>query len=151
MIMNTFHSSGTPIGKLVRIVRWNPIITSAATVVTHPPPLSSRTIGATSSTTVPVWASTAAGRPGRRSSGASRHRWALSRVERSTGLLAIMAATTNGKCRLSFDTAAPNQMITITNFAAVTSGRRQRTARRGRAARTPLHEQRGRSPGHVVR
>ena len=56
MIMNTFHSSGTPMGKLMRIVRWKQIMTMAAVVVTQPPLLSSSTVGAANSTNVPPWA-----------------------------------------------------------------------------------------------
>ncbi len=64
MIMKTFHSSGTPIGRLLMMLRWKQIITTAATLVTIPPSPSSRSSGTPNSTTVPPWARAAEMRPG---------------------------------------------------------------------------------------
>ena len=92
--MKTFHSSGTPIGKLVRICRWNAIITIAATVVTQPPCDRNSTSGTTYSTAVPRWARVYARQEGRRSSGKARCHPRLIRRDRRIGLLLIIACTT---------------------------------------------------------
>ena len=59
-------------------------------------------------------------RDGRRSSGKSRWNLRLISLRRQIGLLLIIAATTYGKCRLSFEVAAPHQIATITSLAATT-------------------------------
>ena len=64
MIMKTFHSSGTPIGRLLMMLRWKQIITTAATLVTIPPSPSRRSNGTPNSTTVPPCASAAEMRAG---------------------------------------------------------------------------------------
>ena len=50
--MNTFHSSGTPIGKASRMFRWNTIITNAAIAVGQPPCEKSSASGTRPSTAV---------------------------------------------------------------------------------------------------
>jgi hypothetical protein len=63
--MKTFHSNGTPIGKVDRMCRWNSTMTASATVVTVPPLEKSSTTGTVNSMTVPVCAASAASRDGR--------------------------------------------------------------------------------------
>ena len=60
---------GTPMGKQDVMKRWNDSITTNATVVGVPPSDTARTSGNVYSITVPPWASAAASREGRRSSG----------------------------------------------------------------------------------
>ena len=124
-IMKTFHSSGTPIGRLVRMCRWNRSITTAATLVTGPPSPSRSRSGTPNSTTVPACARVAESREGRRSSGKSRWNRRLIRFDRQIGLLLSMAATTNGKCRLSLEVAAPHQIATMTSIAAMRASDRR--------------------------
>jgi hypothetical protein len=68
-IMNTFHSSGTPIGKASRMFRWNTIITNAAMVVGQPPCERNSSSGTSPSTAVEKWAMKPANPLGRKSSG----------------------------------------------------------------------------------
>ncbi len=68
-IMNTFHSSGTPIGKASRMFRWNTIITNAASAVGQPPWENNSTSGTSPSTAVEKWAMKPASALGRKSSG----------------------------------------------------------------------------------
>ncbi len=67
--MNTFHSSGTPIGKASKMFRWNTIITNAAMAVGQPPDEKKSTSGTSPSTAVEKWAMNPANPLGRRSSG----------------------------------------------------------------------------------
>ena len=68
-IMNTFHSSGTPIGKASRMLRWNTIITNAAMAVGQPPCEKNSASGTRPSTAVEKWAMKPANPLGRKSSG----------------------------------------------------------------------------------
>ncbi len=68
-IMNTFHSSGTPIGKASRMFRWNTIITNAAIVVGQPPCEKSSASGTRPSIAVEKCAITPDSALGLRSSG----------------------------------------------------------------------------------
>src|SRR5690349_17238327 len=78
-IMKTFHSSGTPMGKASRMLRWNTIITNAAMAVGQLPCENSRTSGTSPSTAVEKWAMKPAKALGRRSSG-----WCLN-IDRLSG------------------------------------------------------------------
>ena len=96
--------------------RWNRSITTAATFVTGPPSPSRSSSGTPNSTTVPACASVAERREGRRSSGKSRWNRRLMPFDLQIGLLLSIAATTNGKCRLSLEVAAPHQIATMTSM-----------------------------------
>ena len=116
--MNTFHSSGTPIGIAERIPRWKHIMTNAAIAVGQPPWEKNSTNGTSTSIAVLKCATTRDSRPGRRSSGNRSKNFRLSHLGRTNGLLDIMVEITNGKCLLSFDVAAPIQMTRNTTLAA---------------------------------
>ena len=61
--------------------------------------------------------------PGRRSSGKCSKNLRLIHRGRNTGLLLIIVEMTNGKCLLSLDVAAPNQITRQTSLAAMTMSR----------------------------
>ena len=67
---------------------------------------------------MPPWAKIRESRPGRRSSGNFSKNIRLMNRGRMTGLFDIIVDTTNGKCLLSFDVAAPIQITTNTTLAA---------------------------------
>ena len=119
-IMNTFHSSGTPIGMADRMPKWKHSITTAAIAVTQPPWEKNSTSGTNISMAVEKWASQREARPGRRSSGKCSKNLRLMERGRITGLLLIIVEMTNGKCLLSFDVAAPIQITRHTSLAART-------------------------------
>ena len=101
------------------MLRWNRIITVAATQVTVPPLDSRSTNGTEYSTVVPVCARVAATRDGRTSVSTSRHRNRLS-GRGTSGALPSIVATTKGKWWLSFDVAAPHHKASMMSFAAST-------------------------------
>ena len=117
--MNTFHSSGTPIGIDVRMPRWKHTITKAAMVVGQPPWEKNSASGTSISTAVLKWATQRETRPGRRSSGKRSKNNRLSARGRTTGLLDIIVEMTNGKCLLSLEVAAPIQITRHTSLAAM--------------------------------
>src|SRR3954470_13973425 len=117
-IMNTFHSSGTPIGIDDRMPKWKHSITNAAIAVGQPPWEKNNTSGTSPSIAVLKCASHRDSRPGRRSSGKCSKNLRLMKRGRKTGLLLIIVEITNGKCLLSLDVAAPSQVIRQTSLAA---------------------------------
>src|SRR4029077_3278907 len=118
-IMNTFHSSGTPIGIDDRMPKWKHSMTNAAIAVGQPPWEKNNTSGTRPSTAVLKCASIRDSRPGRRSSGKCSKNFLLIQRGRNTGLLLVIVEITNGKCLLSFDVAAPSQITRQTNLAAM--------------------------------
>ncbi len=119
--MNTFHSSGTPIGNAAKIPRWKQTITNAAMAVGQPPCEKNNTSGTNSSIAVATWAPTLAERLGRRSSGKRWKKARFTAAGRTNGLFDSIDAITKGKCRFSFDVAAPIQITRNTTFAATTA------------------------------
>ena len=119
-IMNTFHSSGTPIGMALRMPRWKQTMTKAAMAVGQPPWEKSSANGTSISIAVLMCATNRDSHPGRRSSGNLSKNIRLSARGRTTGLLDIIVETTNGKCLVSFEVAAPIQITTQTSLAATT-------------------------------
>src|SRR5215207_4103232 len=118
-IMNTFHSSGAPIGIDDKMPKWKHSMTNAAIAVGQPPWEKNNTSGTSPSTAVLKCASIRDGRPGRRSSGKCSKNFCLIHRGRNTGLLLIIVEMTNGKCLLSFDVAAPSQITRQTSLAAM--------------------------------
>ena len=116
--MNTFHSSGTPIGMAVRIPRWKATMMAAGTAVHQPPCPTNSAMGTHISTKVLTWANSRDKRPGRRSSGNFSKNNRLMNRGRNSGLLDIIVDITNGKCLLSLEVAAPIQITRNTNLAA---------------------------------
>src|SRR6478609_2126027 len=116
--MNTFHSSGTPIGIDDRMPKWKHSMTNAAIAVGQPPLEKNNTNGTSPSTAVLKCASHRDSRPGRRSSGKCSKNFRLMKRGRNTGLLLIIVEITNGKCLLSLDVAAPSQITRQTSLAA---------------------------------
>ncbi len=116
--MNTFHSSGTPIGIADRIPKWKHTITNAAIAVGQPPWEKNSTSGTNISIAVLTWARTRDTRPGRRSSGNFSKNLRFSHFVRINGLFDIIVEITNGKCLFSFDVAAPIHITRNTILAA---------------------------------
>ena len=132
-IMKMFHSSGTPIGNVVRMCRWNTTITTTATARTVRFAAVTSTNGTTNSIAVPTRASSVLSPDGRRSSGKCRYMRRLSVPDMCSGALLIMMETTNGKCRFSFDVAAPHHSSSIPSCAAASicvAGRKNSTVAR---------------------
>nr|CRL71190.1 hypothetical protein CPGR_00613 [Mycolicibacter nonchromogenicus] len=119
-IMKTFHSSGTPIGIELRMPKWNTSITNAAIAVARPPWEKNNTSGTKPSMAVEKCATKRDGQPGRRSSGKFSKNLRLIQRGRNTGLLLIIVEMTNGKCLVSFEAAAPIQMVRQISLAAMT-------------------------------
>ncbi len=117
--MNTFHSSGTPIGIDDRMPKWKHSMTNAAIAVGQPPWEKNNTSGTSPSIAVLKCASHRDSRPGRRSSGKCSKNIRLMNRGRNTGLLLIIVEITNGKCLLSLDVAAPSQITRQTSLAAM--------------------------------
>ena len=118
-IMNTFHSSGTPMGIADRMPRWKHTMTKAAIAVGQPPWENSSTRGTSISIAVLMWARPRDSGPGRRSSGKRSKNLRFSERSRITGLLDIIVEITNGKCLLSLEVAAPIQITTQASLAAM--------------------------------
>ena len=116
--MNTFHSSGTARGNVEKMWRWKITIPTTAIVSSGPLGETSSSSGSVNSITVPMCAASAPVAEGSRSSGCSRQSRRLNARERFHGVLLIITVTTNGKCRFSFEEAAPHQMHTNTICAA---------------------------------
>src|SRR3954466_11999657 len=118
-IMNTFHSSGPPIGIDDRMPKWKHSITNAAIAVGQPPWEKNNTSGTRPSIAVEKGASHRDSRPGRRSSGKCSKNLRLMNFGRNTGLLLIIVEMTNGKCLLSLEVAPPSQITRQTSLAAM--------------------------------
>ena len=99
------------------MLRWNPIITIAAT--SSPSRRRRRTAPEVRRTRPPSRRGRASSvsREGSRSSGNDRWNRCLIGRERQIGLLLIIACTTNGKWPFSLDVAAPHQITSITSLA----------------------------------
>ncbi len=118
--MKTFHSSGTPIGTLLMMLRWKHDHH-------HGRDRGDRSaVAEQEQQRRPELHDGAGVREERRQAGRAQVvgevRWKrrLMSRRRQTGLLLIIAATTNGKCRLSLEVAAPHQIATMTSLAAMT-------------------------------
>ena len=118
-IMNTFHSSGTPIGIADRMPKWKQSMTNAAMAVGQPPWENNSASGTSISIAVLKCAMNRDTGPGRRSSGNFSKNLRLSHFVLISGLFDIIVEITNGKCLLSFEVAAPIQIATHTSLAAM--------------------------------
>src|SRR5271154_2843217 len=116
--MNRFHSSGTASGNVEVMWMWKMTMPTTAIVHSVPPRENSSTSGSVNSITVPRCASKDAPREGRGPSGERGHTRRLNALNRFQGVFEIITETTNGKCLLSLEVAAPSQMHTSTSCEA---------------------------------
>ena len=108
--MKTFHSSGTPIGMPDRDAEMEADHRVTRMVVGRPPVGEEQTIGTPISTAVLTWANTGRGHPAERSSGILKNARLRARG-RFHRAVRHHRGHNERKCRVSFDVAAPIQII----------------------------------------
>src|SRR5688572_9213375 len=113
-----FHSIGIPLGLFSAMKPWKQTMTTSISAVSVGlPAVASSTNGIMYSVRVPECAISAAIREGRRSSGYDTNRRFFSHVGKN-GPLFIITMITDGKCELSFEVAAQNQIEHHTTLQA---------------------------------
>ena len=116
-----FHSIGTPSGKLAVMNTWKASMAPKIANVPGPPSVTSSATGMPASTTAPACAITMASRDGCMSSGNDLNMARRTAGKKCvSGLVACITDTTSGKCGVSLDTAAQNQMAIQVHFMPAT-------------------------------